>query len=786
MNTKNFTKKFSSALLFLLFIVSISCSSGAGPDNIQPEPNLSMLSAIEISPTNTLIPMEAERQFLATAIFTDGSKQDITEIVEWQSNKDIITISQDGIVRSSDTTGEIEIIATMGTMQGTVSTTVTNATLQSIEISPPNQTIPQGVKEKYTATGHYSDGVNDEIIMDITSSVNWTVTNTAIANFEDSQKDGYLTAKSTGTTTIKAERNGIFKETDITITNKELISIQITPATTSIPIGTELNFTAKGEYSDGSSLDLTDQVTWSSSATNIATIDSTGKSSTGEIAGSGKITGTTTISAELNSKKGIATLTVTDEELVSISISPNNSSTPLGLSELFTASGKYTNSTKDITSQVTWSSSDNNIITIDNSNNNTGKGTTISKGIVTITAIMPGNENLAGTTVFEVTEEELLSIEISPENSAIPLGSAINYTATGIFTNGNKVITESVVWTSGNESIAIISNQEGQRGTLTTLTEGVCSISAELNSISHSTNITVTAEQLLSISISPKNHLLLINTNIQMNAIGTYTNGDRDITTEVIWDSSDTDVASISNSEGTKGLATNSGSGIDSYTIIKAELNGVTGNTNMMVVNKTIVSISVEFQNNPSETIYTGFTQQFIAYATCEDNSVHNINSIATWSSADNSIATINSSGLATGTKNDSTGIVEISATVNEISGSNNLNVIGLTNINITKEPGAYDPGILWSEYSPALCDPDTFQYEAYAYWSDGTNMDITSIATWKSNGHTGIYNECDAWFDTENIGLLHTTNESTGWSDWVTTSVEFSIKSDNSRICVY
>ena len=61
-----------------------------------------------------------------------------------------------------------------------------------------------------------------------------------------------------------------------TVTSALLTSIVVTPATASIATGQTQSFTASGIFSDGSTTDITNSVTWNSSATSFATIDATG------------------------------------------------------------------------------------------------------------------------------------------------------------------------------------------------------------------------------------------------------------------------------------------------------------------------------------------------------------------------------------------------------------------------------------------------------------------------------------------------------------------------------
>jgi uncharacterized membrane protein len=102
-----------------------------------------------------------------------------------------------------------------------------------------------------------------------------------------------------------------------------LTSISVTPASASVAVGAHQQFTATGNYSDGSHQDLTNSATWTSSSPSIATI-STGGLATGVAAG------TTTIKAASGSIHGTASLTVTNAGTFSISASPGSLNIPQG------------------------------------------------------------------------------------------------------------------------------------------------------------------------------------------------------------------------------------------------------------------------------------------------------------------------------------------------------------------------------------------------------------------------------------------------------------------------
>jgi len=85
---------------------------------------------------------------------------------------------------------------------------------------------------------------------------------------------------------------------------RKLASISVTPGSASISVGNTQQFTATGTYSDGTTLDITSAVTWTSSATGIATIDTKGLST-------GVATGSSAIMAVQGGVSGSATLSVT-------------------------------------------------------------------------------------------------------------------------------------------------------------------------------------------------------------------------------------------------------------------------------------------------------------------------------------------------------------------------------------------------------------------------------------------------------------------------------------------
>jgi hypothetical protein len=202
-----------------------------------------------------------------------------------------------------------------------------------------------------------------------------------------------------------------------------LISITVTPANSSIAVGATQQFAATGTYSDNTTHDITAQVTWSSSNTSAATVNSSGVAT-------GVTSGTSTITAALGSISGNTTITVTaPPTLVSITGTPANPSITVGATQQFAATGTYSdNATHDITTQVTWSSSNTSVATV----NTSGLATGVAPGTSTITAT---SGSISGNTTLTVasagpTISSLSTTSASPMKRLTITGAGFDTAAT--------------------------------------------------------------------------------------------------------------------------------------------------------------------------------------------------------------------------------------------------------------------------------------------------------------------------------------------------------------------
>ena len=259
-----------------------------------------------------------------------------------------------------------------------------------------------------------------------------------------------------------------------------LSSIQISPSSSSIPKYTSQQFTATGTYSDGSTLDISNQVTWESS--NTATVSFTNNLATAASEG------TITVSATLATITGSTQFTVDPPELTSLAVSAPGTSIALGEGVQVSAVVTYLGGVDlDVTSSVTWASSNSAFATVSSS----GAVSSLAVGSVTITAELSGVTNNIALTVLPAS---LVSISITPGVATVEDGKSLQLTATGTYSDSTtQDLTTLVTWASNTNSIATVSNDQGNRGLVIGINPGNTLITANIGSTSDQVSLDVLA-----------------------------------------------------------------------------------------------------------------------------------------------------------------------------------------------------------------------------------------------------------------------------------------------------
>jgi len=380
----------------------------------------SALVSIAVTPAAQTVPKNTPLQYTATGIYSNNTTQNLTALVTWAStNSSVATISNAAGSLGLATTiaaGTTTITATLGAQSGSTPLTVTNATLTSITITPANSTITGGSTEQLTATGNYSDNSTQNL----TDYVAWSSSNASLATVSNAKgSQGLATAISQGGVTVTASFSGISGTTGLTIATVALQSITITPAAASVVAGSTQQFTATGNYNNGSTQNITTLVTWTSSNTTVATISAQGFANA-------VAAGQTSITATLSGITASVPFTVTNGVLKSIAITPTAVILNIGQSQQFVATGTYADGVAaPLPNPVTWTSSAPTVASI----GATGIATGLKLGTTTITASVTTSAGTVTSNVANVTVVEIAYVLNFNDRSAQPpaAGSITEY-----------------------------------------------------------------------------------------------------------------------------------------------------------------------------------------------------------------------------------------------------------------------------------------------------------------------------------------------------------------------
>lgn len=653
--------------------------------------NEAVLETIQMTPSQSEISPGQTVTFFATAIFSDNTTRNITDLVSLRSsNTDVVTVLNG--VATAATIGETHISAMLNGVSSNIATVnVVDRKIINIQLTPVAATIHKNEMEEFKATGFYSDGST----VDITNKARWRSDDVNIV----SVVQGRATGIALGSVQLSVELDGAMSNVaELTIDEVQLNAIQITPAITHMAVGYSQTYLATGEYNDNSTRNITAEVDWHTTDVDVSTIV--------DGVATGVNVGSNGIFATLGSlKSNDGKLMVTGVVLTEIQITPAISEVAQGRTTQYTAIGTYSdNSTKDITEQVFWNSSDTNIKTIIN-----GQATAISTGEVEVFAVLSGVQSNRGKVT--VTNPLLDYIQITPVNNDIHQGESQQLRAVGVYSDNTTAdISEQVSWLSNHLEHVTVLN-----GIVTGVGQGEGSVVAKLHDVtSNLSTFRVNSAVLASIQITPARISVGAGLPVQLTATAEYTDGSTvDVTELAHWHTDNVAVDTI-----VKGLVVSVSPGEAHITV---NVNNIESNTAVVTVNDAVLE---EIQVTPGlSTTHVGGTVNFVAIGNYSNNVTTDITEHVSWHSSDTGVGTV-IKGKGTGV---SQGQVNITASLGAILSNNaSLTVTAPLLVEIQLTPAT-------SEIAKGLEQ----QYTATGLYSDNTTADITDEVFWLSSSPT-------------------------------------------------
>lgn len=660
------------------------------------------LESIRVEPGGLTMNPEQLRQFIAIAVFSDGSEQNITAVAEWTTGDSrVAKVSQEhgsrGLVTARDP-GSVEIRAALEhggskTKGNTVLNVFAGAILE-ITTRPSSKNLDVGITEQYKARARYQ--IND-YIGDVTDEVTWSSSDTSKATVNSEglvtplavtpeglpvvitahhAASGRSNSAADGATVIKAQITHLDFDEDL---ENEIGKLEIT-----MGAGMVTPIDVYAHRVDGSRSRITKDITWHILAVPGVVAIEEGGDNAGDATGLGD--GIAIVLGEDVDRGGLETLrllTITVSGVLSELVVANSDPFKTTVNEEKTAkiTGLLSSGieTVDLRKALLWTSNDPTTATVGTlGDENVGKIGGVKAGATTITATEP-NTGVSVTFPVEV-RGAFVDVSVSPDPITLGVGMYFPLRANGIRSDGSKsTVTTSVTWNITPGGIANIPAGgididsilfglpagSPTRGVLETLAAGTAKISATLNAgtpdeITSPEVDLIVEGTLVGVRVKPTSFKVVRDQRRKATLEGDLSTGavTSNIAGVATWNIVDTSVGLVGNGDDVpdaddpldRGEVLGLDSGVTTLSATEP-LSGLSSpETDNLRVQGDVVEVEVDEANGG--VVQVGNPGEYKARATFSDGSKGVISDRCEWSSDDESIATVNNTddkGIVTG-----------------------------------------------------------------------------------------------------------------------------------------
>ena len=359
----------------------------------------------------------------------------------------------------------------------------------SISVTATDSSLTTGQTTQATVVARDAGGA---ILSLAGRSVNWTSSAPSVATVTGS---GLVSAVAPGGSTIGVTVDGVGPATiQLTVAAAPVATVTVAAPDSTLFVGDVVTAVVQARDAAGNLLSLTGRsVAWTSSATGIATVSSTGVITA-------LAAGASTIGVTVD---GIGPasflLTVANIPVASVTVSVPDSSVTVGdppvqasvqardgSGNLLSLSGRL----------VAWSSTNTLVATVSSSGVVTAVGAGSTTVEVTVDGIGPASFS------FTVTQVPVDRVDVAPTTANLQVGETLSASATPRDAAGNALANRTIAWSLDNTK-ASVSPTSGAATTLTALDSGVVVLSASSEGQTGAATITITLVPVDTVQSSP-------------------------------------------------------------------------------------------------------------------------------------------------------------------------------------------------------------------------------------------------------------------------------------------
>jgi hypothetical protein len=436
--------------------------------------------------------------------------------------------------------------------------------LKSIDVSPSTRTLAPGAKFAFTAKGCFTlpPSRGDQVsCRDISDSANWEILDPVIATISGP----VVSAHRTGQVRVYATLAGLGDFAELKVNGATLEKLEITPATSQVPVGLTQQFRATGVFSENGqqkqyTQDLTSQVVWSSLKPEFASVNVDGVAKGVALNANKDLA---VISATFTKPGGeeIATapLEVTEAVVIPggfyLQTEPEPTALPEGARKLFNSYGMFSDGEcRDLSYDISiaerpfvgFFSSDDSLARVD------GYGGTGPSGVyvyavptdqdlvlaapeegsppdgaerpvvaaevfckehpamtgtidITATFFNPDGSAFSDTAKLALSDAVVTDVAVTPQDGVTSPGFDLQFLAIAVYSDGSEIeITDTpdTLWTTSDNTIATVRNQN-DAGLAEGVIPGDVTVFATINGLPGEASLSVLDNTLTSIELSP-------------------------------------------------------------------------------------------------------------------------------------------------------------------------------------------------------------------------------------------------------------------------------------------
>lgn len=550
------------------------------------------VTGIKLNATSIKLPKGQKR--IITATVTPSNAEN-TDVIWSSSNKNVATVNEAGqITGKAKGTAKITAKTADGGLAASCIVEVVQL-VTSVKLDYTGLTIDAGKTKTVTATTAPSTASD--------RSVKWTTSNKNVATVDSK---GVIKAVGPGTATITAtSKDGNAKAYCKVTVNQPTTGVSVSPTKLTVKIGEIKAITANVKPANASN----PRVSWVSSDESVATVDSNGV-----VKGikAGKVTVTvTTASGKYKASCVVAVI----KPVKSVKLNKTNIKINVGRATTITPT--ISPSTASIKT-VTWSSSNNDVVTVDSK----GKITAKAPGYAVITCKTKDGGFKASCEVLVI--RPVTGVSLNKSSFTVEAGKTYTLKAN---VKPSDASNKSVKWSSSDTKIAKVSSS----GVVTGVKSGKVTITAKTVDGSFTAKCTVTViKKVNGISLNHTQGILYLGKSATLEA----TINPSDATNKTVkWSSSDSTVVTVDS----KGYIVSKKPGTATITA-KTEDGGFTAKC-VITVKRAVTSIKLS-----KTTLSLDVPESYTLKATLAPTNA--TDKTVTWTSSNKNVATVSSKGV--------------------------------------------------------------------------------------------------------------------------------------------